>query len=164
MTKLDVTAEHKGKPLSDNVLITGTTARTDVKNSIIFASGHVLVSNVENSVIVAPSVRATVVTNSVIVAGDYLRLVNARRADGGRTVLVAGQWLRATTLGDAVCHVIRPGPGPSPDEAKSRPRDVPYTAIKASIIGGGVILNDRAAAQGTIKDTTFVAPKVPLAK
>lgn len=164
LMKLDVTAEH-AKPLNGHYLIAGKVLRGTARNSVIFASGPVQLTVVENCVIVAPSVRVSSAYNCVIVAGDHLRLVGARRRDGGEgSVLVAGQWIRATTLDGAVCHVIRPGTDPAPDDPKGAAK-AQYFAIQTTRAEGSIFLNAQDAIRSTItKDPTCVTPKFPIAK
>jgi hypothetical protein len=164
LMKLDVTAEH-AKPLNGHYLIAGKVLRGTARNSVIFASGPVQLTTVENCVIVAPSVRVSTAYNCVIVAGDHLRLVSSRRREGGEgSVLVAGQWIRASTLDGAVCHVIRPGTDPAPDDPKGA-ANARYFAIQTNRAAGSIFLNAQDAARITLeKDETFLTPKFPLTK
>lgn len=164
LTKLDVTAEY-AQPLDGKFLITGTVVRGTAKNSVIFASERVQLTIVENCVIVAPTVRVSTAYNCTIIAGDHLRLLSSRkRPTGEGSVLVAGQWLRASILEDAVCHVIKPGTDPAPDDPKGA-NGAKFLAIQTARATRAVFLNAKEEARITQEtDITFSAPKFPLAK
>lgn len=167
LTKLNVTGEYAGNPLNNNVLIAGTVARGSARDSVIFASGHVQLTIVENCVIVAPSVRVSTAYNCVIVSGENLKLLSARRRPNGGegSVLVAGKWIRASTLDGAVCHVIAPGTDPSPDDPKGAVAGAKFVAIQATRGEGSIFLNEPAATKFTLtKEATHLPPKFPLAK
>jgi hypothetical protein len=165
LTKLDVTGDYKGKSLDGNFLIAKDVRVTGARNSVIFASGDVQITSAQNCVVVAQNVRCTGVDNCVVVAGDYIRLTVARRRDGADgSVLIAGQWLRATVLDGAVCHVIRPGGLPSPDEGKFAGNQ-PHPAISTNGAKNVIYLNDRAETRGGDPDQqTYIPQMTPIAK
>ncbi len=167
LTKMNVVGEYAGNPLNNNFLIAGTVARTSAKNSVIFASGNVQLGIAENCIVVAPSIRASTTYNCVFIAGDHLRVLSSRRRPNGGegSVLVAGKWIRASTLDGAVCHVIAPGTDPAPDDPKGAAAGVKYTAIQTTRADSVTVLNAQAVLKSTTtKDATFIEAKFPLAK
>lgn len=178
LAKLDVTEHHEpkagaagvaGRTLDGRFLVCGAAKGGPVKNSVVFASGDVQFTTATNSVIVGKNVRLTSATNCAVIAGEYLRLSSARKGpDGEGSVLVAGQWLRGSTLTGAVCHVVRPTGLPIPDDAVlagAPPGRSP--AVRAGSAPGTAFLNDPADVSVTAKaraDTKFLPPKAPIAK
>jgi hypothetical protein len=161
LAKLPVAANYMGK-LDNQYLVTGTAKITIAQNSVIFASGHVQITTARHCVIVAPSVKVTGFDNCVIIAGDHFRATSARqRPDAERSVVVAGQWIRISTLTGTVCHVLRPGKEPAPDEKVAGPQP----AITANTTKDAIFLNDRGDTRGTDPEKQlYLAPKTPIAK
>lgn len=165
LTRLDVVTDYKGENLDGHFLIAKDVQVTTAKNSVIFANGNVKITSATNCVIVAPNVRCTVVDECVIVAGEYIRLTGARRGDGkDGSVLVAGQWIRTTSMDGTICHVARPGTVPAPDEGKLAGR-LPQPAVRTNGARNVIFLN-------AVEDTganrpvncTYLPLKTPLAK
>jgi hypothetical protein len=164
LTKVDMAKEYRQPLLENGFVITGDARVTSAKNSVIFATGDVQITSATNCVIVAKNVRCTVVDNCVVVAGDYIRVTGARprEKDGPGSVLVAGQWIRATGLDSTICHVIRPGKLPPPDN-KGVTTDQP--AIRTNSAKGVIYLNERSDTSGRDPDQqTYSPPKNPIAK
>lgn len=166
LTKLPVGGDYQGK-LDGQYLVVGTAKITIAQNSVVFASGHVQITTARNCVIVAPTARVTGFDNTVIVAGEYFRFTSARhKKDAERSVVVAGQWVRGVTMVGTICHVLRPGKLPSPDEKVAGME--PQPAISSSTAQDVIYLNEQADVRGTAagdKPSAHVAaPKIPIAK
>jgi hypothetical protein len=99
------------------------------------------------------------------IAGEYIRLNGADKSkDGNGCVLVAGQWIRTTSMDGTVCHVLRPGILPSPDEGKFG-GNRPHPAIRTNRATGVIFLNNRddTGANGP-QGCTYLPQKTPIAK
>jgi hypothetical protein len=164
LTSSAVVKEHKGEKLEGKILIAEDVRLTVAKNSTIYASGNVQITFVSNCVIVANRVRCNTFENSFVVAGEYIRLTGDRPPEKSNrgSVLLAGRWIRATTLDGTVCHVVRPGIQPPPDE---RPTELAQPAISTNSAKNVVYLNDRAETLGgSPNEQTYLPPKAPIAK
>jgi hypothetical protein len=163
LTKLAVAADYKGK-LDGQYLVVENAKITTAKNSVIFASGHVQITTATNCVIVAPSVRVVGFDNCVIVAGEHFRFTSARqKKDADRSVVVAGQWIRGSTLTGGIFHVLRPGTQPAPDEKAGV--NGPQPAITANTVRDAIFLNERGDTRAsTANEPTYLPPKTPIAK
>lgn len=166
LTKLPVGGEYKGK-LDNQYLVVGTAQVTVAQNSVIFASGHVRITTARNCVIVAPTVHVTGFDNCAIVAGDYFRFTTARhKKDANRSVVVAGQWVRGTTMVGTICHVLRPGQQPAPDDKPAG--GGPQPAVSSSTAKDVVYLNEPTDTRGTTDANQpsihVQPPKTPIAK
>jgi hypothetical protein len=171
LTRADVVKEHKEVALRGKFVIAETVQGTTATDAVIFASGDVRFTLVTNCVIVARNVRCTGADNCTIIAGEYIRLTGAdrrRNRDGSvlsdGAVLVAGQWIRVTGLDGTICHVIRPGNLPAPDEAKWAGTNT-QPAIRITTGQDVVFLNDRSDTGATsAKNSTYLPQKAPIAK
>jgi hypothetical protein len=165
LTKLDVVGEHKADSLDGNFLIAKDVQVRIAKNSVIFASGDVQITSAQNCVIVAQNVRCTGVENCAVVAGEFFRVTSAGRPNGGDgSVVVAGQWIRATRLDGTICHVLRPGSAASPEDLKFR-LPGPHPAIRTNGADNVTFLNaqEETGANGP-KNCTYLPQKTPIAK
>jgi hypothetical protein len=164
LTRADVVKEYKRPSVRNALVIAGNVRVTDAQDSVIFASGDVKLGGALNCVIVARNVCANGVDNSVIVAGEFIGLTASERTkDGDRSVLVAGQWISATELDGTICHVLRPGNRPSPED---RPRiGAVFRAIQTNVAKDVIYLNARADTSGSAPDQqTYLPLKDPIAK
>jgi hypothetical protein len=164
LTKVDMAKEYRQALLESSFVITGDVRVTIAQNSVIFATGDVQITGAVNCIIVAKNVRCTVVDNCVVVAGEYISVTgaNPRQKDGPGSVLVAGQWIRATVLDSTICHVIRPGKLPPPDDKRM---NMEQSAIQTNGAKGVIYLNDRTDTRGGNPDQqTYSPPKNPIAK
>ncbi len=165
LTKADVAKEYKAATLTGGFVVAGDVRIASAKDSAIFASGDVQITHARNCVIVAQNVRCTVVEDCTVIAGEYIRLNGADKLkDKERCVLVAGQWIRTTTMDGTVCHVLRPGILPSPDEGKFNGNQ-PHPAIRTNGAKGVIFLNakEETGANGP-QDCTYLPQKNPIAK
>lgn len=165
LKKLNVIGEFKNNNLDGHILIAGDARVTDARNSVVFASGNVQITGANNCVIVAQNVRCTAVENCVVVARDFIRLTSALRPNGGDgSVLIAGQWIRATGLDGTICHVIRPSGAPSPDEVRLA-GNMPNAAIHTNGAKEVIYLNNRDDTRGSKPNQqTYSPPRNPIAK
>ena len=165
LTKAEVAKEFKQAKLDGAFVVAGDVRITSAKNSVIFASGDVQITSAQNCVIVARNVRCTGVNGCVVVADDYIRVTGAHQGEGkDGSVLVAGQWIRATVLDAAVCHVLRPGTLPPPDEGKFG-GNRPQAAIQTNGAKNVIYLNDRADTRGSNPhQQPYLPQKTPIAK
>lgn len=165
LAKLPVGSDYKGK-LDGQVLVTQNAKISIAQNSVVFASGHVQITTARNCVVVAPSARVTGFDNCVIVAGEYLRFSSARhKKDADRSVVVAGQWVRGTTMTGTICHVLRPGKLPAPDD-KAAPNEQ-QPAVRVSTAKDVIYVNEAADTRSTAGDgtsTNVAPPQIPIAK
>lgn len=170
LTKADVTKEYKAGLLKDGFVVASDVRITSANNSVIFASGDVQITGATNCVIVARNVRVTGVYDSFVVAGEFVRITGVgARKDGDGSVLVAGNWIRTTSMDNTVCHVIRPTGTPNPEEANrggAAPGNGPFPAIGTTSRKNSVFLNTReeAGARRDGDDCTYLPPKTPIAK
>jgi hypothetical protein len=165
LEKIRPAQKFKQTVLKDGFVVAGDVQINGAENSVIFASGDVQITRATNCVVVAQNVRCTVVENCVVIAGDYIRLNGADRRDGqDPCVLVAGQWIRTTTMNETVCHVLRPSGLPAPDEAKFAGNQL-HPAVRTNQADGVIFLNDRddTRANGP-KNCTYLPQKNPIAK
>ncbi len=143
LSKADVVKEYKQASVSEVFVIAGDVRLTTAKNSVIFASGDVQITHAVNCVVIAQNFRCTVFVDGFAIAGEYIRLNGADKSKGGDgCVLVAGQWIRTTSMDGTVCHVLRPGILPPPDEGKFG-GNRPQPAIRTNGASGVIFLNDR---------------------
>jgi hypothetical protein len=165
LTKADVAAEYKQVQLNGGFVIAGDVQITSAKDSVIFASGDVQLTTASNCVIVARNVRCTSANNCTVVAGEYIRATGTDQRKGGEvSVLVAGQWIRVTVMNGSVCHVLRPGVLPAPDEAKLL-LNGPHPAIRVTVATNVTYLNAQDETTATrATDCTNLLPKAPIAK
>jgi hypothetical protein len=165
LKKHDVTAAFKSTSLSEGYVVAGDVRITSARKSLIFASGDVQITSASNCVIVARNVRCTGVDNCLVVAGEYVRLTSARQGQGrDPSVLLAGQWIRTTSMDGTVCHVLRPTGQPAPDEGRFA-GNRPAPAIRTNGARGVIFLNEQAdtGANGP-KNCTYLPQKTPIAK
>jgi hypothetical protein len=170
--KLDVSKEYKNVDLESAFVIAGAVQGPSAKDSVIFATGDVEISRATNCVIVAQNVWCTVLDNCVVVAGERIRthLVQPRQQGGAGSVLVAGLWIRSRVLDDAICHVLRPGNLPAPEEARQGLELKKNPAIGHNRAENVVFLNaedDTGIVTGrgvAPKNCTYAPPKTPIAK
>jgi len=165
LTKVDVVGEHKADSLEGNFLIAKNVQVRIAKNSVIFAGGDVQITTAQNCVIVAQNVRCTGVENCAVVAGEFFRVTSAHRPnDADGSVVVAGQWIRATGLDGTICHVLRPGSAASPEDLKFR-LPGPYPAIRTTVADNVIFLNamEDTGANGP-KNCTYLPQNAPIAK
>jgi hypothetical protein len=165
LTERDVAAAFKSTTLSDGFIIAGDVSLTGAKKSAIFASGDVHITGAEDCVIVARNVRCTVAANCVVIAGEYIRLNSARSRQGDDpSVLLAGQWIRTTSMDGTICHVLRPSSLPAPTVGRFAGNQ-PEAAIMTNGAKGVVYLNDRADTRGgNPNNQTYLPQKTPIAK
>ncbi len=164
LTKATVAKEIKDKSLDGGFVIAGDVRVPKIRDSVIFASGKVQVTNARNCVIIGQNVRCDVVDNCVIIAGDYVRLTQARRQDGeDGSVLIAGQWIRTARMDGTICHVVRPGGLPAPDEKLD---DIMvYPPIRTNGAKNVIFLNEGTATRAnTLQNCTYLPQKTPIAK
>lgn len=140
LTRLDVVGEFKADTVEGEFVIADAVRVTTAKNSVILASGAVHITGAANCVIVGRNVKSTSTNNCVVIAGGYIRLFSDRRGDGERSVLIAGQWIRATSLEGTICHVLRPGGRQPPDEVKFA-GNRPQPAIQTGSADEAIFLN-----------------------
>jgi hypothetical protein len=173
LKKLDVSKECKNANLESAFVIAGVVRGRSVKDSVIFATGDVEILDATNCVIVAPNVSCGRFQNCTVVAGECIRANSARPRKQGEagSVLVAGQWIRARELDDAICHVLRPGNLPDPDEAMFKLNQNKYPAICTNAVKNVIFLNameDIGANELTVavppQNCTYAPPKNPIAK
>lgn len=166
LTKADVEQNYKKTSVDGAFIVAEDVRITGAKNCVIFASGDVQITGATNCVIVAKNVRCTVVDNCVVVASEYVQLNSAdgRKNAGDRSVLVAGSWIRTTSMEGTICHVLRPTGLPPPDEAKLA-GNRPHPAVRTNRADGVVFLNaqEDTGANGP-KNCTYLPQKTPLAK
>jgi hypothetical protein len=164
LTRADVVKEYKTVTLTSGYVIAGDVRVTDARDSVIFAGGNVQITAAKNCVIVAQNVRCTTLDNCVVIAGAYIRINSAEPRNGSDpSVLVAGQWIRATGLSGTICHVMRPGGLPAPDEP--RPGTGPHPAVRTNGAENVIFLNDQADARASRpKDCTYLPQTTPIAK
>jgi hypothetical protein len=165
LTKADVVKGYKETVLTGGFVIAGDVRVTSATDSVIFARGNVQITSATNCVVVAQNVRCTSATNCTVIAGDFIRMTcvdQPKRGDG--SVLVAGQWIRTTGMDGTVCHVLRPGGQPAPDEVNWR-LNGPHPAIRTNQADGVIFLNDQdqTSANGP-KGCTYLPQKNPIAK
>lgn len=158
LTKADVTKDFKRVSITNAFVIAENVRGTSAENSIIFASGNVQLTSATNCLIVAQNVSVTGTHNCTIIAGEYTRVTT-----DSRSVLVAGQWIRATGMVETICHVLRPSGLPSP---KDRPGGKStYPAIQTNGAKNVIYLNERADTAGSApNDQTYLPQKNPIAK
>jgi hypothetical protein len=120
-------------------VVAGDVRGTAATDSVIVASGEIKFTSVTNCVLVGKTVRFTGARNCVVVATEFIRGtgVDLGKDDAGRSVLVSGQWIRLTSAAGAICHVLRPGTDPAPDD----PRGMPSPAIRMTSARDVVFLN-----------------------
>jgi hypothetical protein len=143
LKKLDVSKEYKNANLESAFVIAGVVRGPSVKDSVIFATGDVEILIATNCVIIAPNVNCGRFQNCTVVAGECIRVISVRPRQQGEpgSVLVAGQWIRARGLDDAICHVLRPGNVPDPDEAMRKLEMKKYPAICVNRAENVIFLN-----------------------
>jgi hypothetical protein len=173
LKKLDASKECKNANLESAFVIAGVVRVREVKDSVIFATGDVEFLSATNCVIVAPNVLCGVFDNCVVVADECIRVIKTRPRQQGEagSVLVAGQWIRAQGLDDAICHVLRPGNSPDPDEARQKLELNKYPAICTNAPKNVIFLNakeDIGANELTRavppQNCTCLPQKTPIAK
>lgn len=170
LKKLDVSKECKNANLESAFVIAGVVRGPSAKDSVIFATGDVSIARATNCVIVARNVRRGLFHNCVVVADECIRANSARPRQQGEagSVLVAGQWIRATVLDDAICHVLRPGILPTPDEVEFELNQTPAIAINRAV--NVIFLNAMedtgviAGLAATPQNCTYSTPKTPIAR
>lgn len=165
LKKCDPVKEFKETSIDGAFVIAENVRVTSARNSVIFASGDVQITGATNCIIIAQNLRCTVLTDGLAVAGEYIRLNGADKSPtGDGCVLVAGQWIRTTTMDGTICHVLRPSGLPSPDEGRFA-GNRPQPAIRTNGAKGVIYLNDRddTSANGP-KDCTYLPQKTPIAK
>jgi hypothetical protein len=165
LKKLEVVSEYKADTLDGNFVIAKDVHVRIAKNSVIFASGDVQITSAQNCVIVTRNVGCTSVDHCFIAAGEFIRLTGARRLNGSApSILVAGQWIRTTSMDGTICHVMRPSGLPAPDEGKLR-LPGPHPAIRTNGAEGVIFLNeqDQTGANRPM-NCTYLPQKTPIAK
>lgn len=165
LLKEDAVKEFKTRPLNERFLIAETVRTATARDSIIYASGDVQITNASNCIIVGKNVRCTVASNCVIIAGEYLRVLSSRRRNNeDGSVLLAGQWIRATSMAGTICHVIRPTGLPNPDDARV-PGDGPHPAIRTNTAENVIFLNDQDQTRASgAKDCNYSPQKNQIVK
>jgi hypothetical protein len=165
LTKAEVAKEFKQVRLDDAFVIARDVRVTGAKDSVIFAAGNVQITAAQNCVIVARNIDCTSVDHCVAVAGDYFEVTSAWRPNGGDgSVVVAGQWIRATGLDKTICHVLRPGTSPPPNGVRFG-GNMPHPAIRTNGADGVIFLNAQDETHAIRpKDCTYLPQKTPIAK
>ena len=160
--KADVAKEVK-QSVRNAFVLAGDVQGTTATGSIILASGDVKFTAIRNCIVVGKNVRFTGVENSLVVAGEFLRGTAADQAgnETNGSILVAGEWLRLTGANKTVCHVLRPGMNPSPEDRGA----APSPAIRMTVAENVLFLNAAEDVQlNGNKNNTMLAPKTPIAK
>ena len=101
--------------------------------------------------------------NCVIIADEFVRgtSLNGNAKEKTTGMVVAGKWIRLTSVTGAVCHVLHPGTEPTPDD----PKGVDPAPIRITSPKEVVFLNKVDDAKVTVKaDSRWIEPKTPLAK
>ncbi|MCI0700776.1 MAG: hypothetical protein L0241_06820 [Planctomycetia bacterium] len=157
--RLGVGKEFKGERLDGKYVIAGDVRIKNTKGSVIFASGKVEFIAAENCVIFAQDIRGIALSSCLVVAGDYIQLAGAEE----ESVLIAGRWIRSDNMGDGICHVIRPGKLPAPDEKPNGNKSHP--AIRINNVATTIFLNapDDVRLERPLK-CEFFPLKMPIAK
>jgi hypothetical protein len=145
------------------MVVAGDVEGTVARDAIILASGTVKFTILERCVVLGHTVRFTRATACVIAAAEFVRGTGVDPGPGGKaeSIIVAGKWLRATSVSGAVCHIRRPGDDPAPDD----PKAVPAKAIRLTQAKGVIFLNrpDDVATNGK-SDCRWVEMKSPPVK
>ena len=163
LLRADVAARYDAPEVEGAFVIAGDVRLTSARNSVVFATGKVHITRATGCVIVAREVRCTGAPDCVIVASEYVRVDAAKkRTEGSGPMLVAGHWVRASVLEDAVCHVLKPAHAPPPDELQRNP---PHTAVRTRKATRVNFLNaaEDTRANGP-ESCTYSPPKTPIAK
>lgn len=163
LEKTDVAAEHLEGGVMGRTVIAGDVQGTSASNSIILATGDVKFTVLSNCIVIGKNVRFTGARGSLVVADELIRGTSARDQPNGKdgSILIAGQWIRMTGASGAVCHVIRPGVNPSPEDKGVGP----FTAIRMTSAERVLFLNEPDHIQlNRNRDNTMKPAKPAIAK
>jgi hypothetical protein len=157
--------EFKEQEVEGGLVIAGEVKSRNARDSVLFASGKLDITNATNCIIFAQNVHCVAVDNCLIVAGEGIELCSAWRPfDGDGSVLVAGRRIEAARMDGTVCHVLRVPAQPAPEESAEEIRPNKW-AIHTDTAKGVIFLNDRADTQ--VRDggeQTYLPQKNPIAK
>src|SRR5262245_975071 len=163
LKKYDVAKEFEQASVQLGLVVGGDVRGTRAADSIVLAAGEVQFTSVDNCVIVGKTVRFTGARNCLIIAEEFVRGtgVGGGKGEPDGSVIVSGRWIRLTRAQDAICHVLRPGNDPAPDDRKG----LGYPPIRMTGAENVRFLN-KPADVGTTgrKDCQCVELKSPLAK
>jgi hypothetical protein len=160
--KADIAKEFKKGNCERLFVLAGDVQGTAARNSIIFAAGQVKFTVIENCIVVGEAVQFTTMKNSIIIASKYVRGTGIIKSDHpkAKAVIVSGQWLRVTSASGAICHILRPGSDPAPDDPKGLANPIRMTGAREVCF-----LNRPEDVKTTSStDCRFIELKAPLAK